>query len=278
MPTAYANATEVKFPPRCIGCDRAHETMHTLQARRGIDLLVLSHFEFIDIPVPVCRRCRRRRRIAGVATYVGVILFVIIGGFIATTFVLNEWKVAGALLGATALVVALGLRVRGDALIQWATLGVTSDWLRGEGKRLRMNFRRELYFADWLSINPGAALDAAPMTAQQFLEENPPMNSPSMNPPIFSRLIPAISLSVTLLLLGGHHWYAVTYRNVYASAVLLLTMFGGLALGGTIYAPLFYSLGARGRQLPVTMKVGSGLCVALGGAVGFYLLFIVYAS
>lgn len=98
-----------------------------------------------------------------------------------------------------------------------------------------------------------------------------------MNPQPFGRLVPAVTLAVMLALLALHHWNVVANRSVYASAVLLLTTIGGLALGGTVYPPLFYSIGRYGRELPSYMKVLGGLCAVGGLAAGLYLLFVVYA-
>jgi len=98
-----------------------------------------------------------------------------------------------------------------------------------------------------------------------------------MNPQTFSRLIPAVTLAVILAMLALHHWNVVANKSVYASAVLVLTPIGGLALGGTVYPPLFYSVGRYGRELPTYLKVLGGLCAAAGLAAGFYLLFVVYA-
>jgi CDP-diglyceride synthetase len=98
-----------------------------------------------------------------------------------------------------------------------------------------------------------------------------------MKPQTFGRLIPAVTLAVILAMLALHHWNVVANKSAYASAVLLLTPIGGLALGGTIYPPLFYSVGRYGRGLPSYLRVFGGLCAAAGLAAGFYLLFIVYA-
>lgn len=93
----------------------------------------------------------------------------------------------------------------------------------------------------------------------------------------FSRLIPAVTLAVVLALLALHHLNVVANKSIYASAVLLLTPVGGLALGGAIYPPLFYSVGRYGRELPSYLKVLGGLCAVAGLAGGLYLLFGVYA-
>jgi hypothetical protein len=166
MPTAYVDASDLRFPQRCSGCDGPVEAIHNLQACRGIDLLVVSYFEFLDVPLPVCRRCKRRRRFVGLATYTGGVLFVLVGGFVATELLLNELKLASAVLGATILIVALGLRIRGDALIERTSLGITADWLKGPGTRLRLTFRRDQYFVSWLGVNQGVAFPSGPMPGQ----------------------------------------------------------------------------------------------------------------
>ena len=53
MPEAYVDAADIRFPKLCIGCDAAPETTHILQARRGIDLIVVGHWEFTDLPIPI---------------------------------------------------------------------------------------------------------------------------------------------------------------------------------------------------------------------------------
>ena len=166
MPAAYVDASDLRFPQRCSGCDGPVEAIHNLQACRGIDLLVVSYFEFLDVPLPVCRRCKRRRRFVGLATYTGGVLFVVVGGFVAMELLLNQLKLASAVLGALILVVALGLRIRGDTLIEWASLGVTAHWLKGAGTRLRLTFRRDQYFVSWLGVNQGAASSSGPMPGQ----------------------------------------------------------------------------------------------------------------
>jgi hypothetical protein len=173
MPSAYVDASDLRFPQRCIRCDGAVEVTHNLRACRGIDLLLVSYFQFLDIPIPVCRHCRRRRRLIGFATYAGAFLFIFAGGFTAVELLSNGWKIASAVLGATILVVALGLRVRGgDALVEWVSLGVAADLLKGDGTRLRLTVRRDQYFASWLSINPGAAISSGPMGGQSPSRRN----------------------------------------------------------------------------------------------------------
>jgi hypothetical protein len=172
MPSAYVDASDVRFPQRCIRCDGAVEVTHNLRVRRGIDLLLVSYFQVLNIPVPVCHQCRRRRRIIGFATYTGAFLFIFVGGFTAMELLMSERKLASAVLGAMILIVALGLRICGDALVEWMTLGVAADWLKGDGTSLRLTFQRDQYFASWLSINPGAAISCGALVGQDPSRRN----------------------------------------------------------------------------------------------------------
>jgi hypothetical protein len=275
MHTAYISGADLQFPARCLGCDDAADTTCDLHAWRGWDLIFLALCESIDIPVPVCRRCRKRRRVAGIATYTVSVLSILVGGYFTMALVVNEWNVAAALLGLNIIAVALVLRWYGDALIQLASLGVTVDWLRGAANRLRLTFTRDGYFAAWLAVNPSAAFSAERVPRVKHVESD--MTEDPEDPLLRSRVLPAGTLAVMLVLLGVHHWYAMANQSVYPVVVLLFATFAGYAAGGTAYPPLFYAAGAHGRHLPLYMKMLAGLCAAGGFAVGMYLLFVTYA-
>jgi hypothetical protein len=117
MPTAYINGADLEFPARCIGCDDAADTTCALHAWRGWDLIFIALWESIDIAVPVCRRRRKQRRVAGIATYTLAMLFILVGGYFTMALVVMEWKLAAAILGLNIIGVALVLRWYGDALI-----------------------------------------------------------------------------------------------------------------------------------------------------------------
>jgi hypothetical protein len=271
MPTAFiARAADVRFPPKCIACDGEPDAMQALELRRGVDLLFVAYWQFAELSAPICRRCKRRRRNAGAAAFTLVLLFVLGGGFAAAELALNDHQTAAGTLAAAIVIVALVWRFRGDALIDWTTLGIRSAWLKGDGVPLRLTFRRDEYFSAWRAANPDASASPAPAQQRKPKEETP------MNLPTFSRAIPAGTLGVSLVLLALHHWNAVANGSVYASGVLLLTMLGGLALGGTIYPPLFFSVGKFGLHLPSYLKWLAGACAAAGLVAGFYLLFAVY--
>jgi hypothetical protein len=267
---AYIDASDVSFPAECIRCSGAPATTHNLSARRGIDLIFVAHWEFLDIPAPVCARCKRRRRIAGIAQTTGVLVFIFGGGLAAMTLVMNEWKAAAAILGAAILIVALVGRIRGDVVLDWFSLGARVDYLRGEGAPLRFQFRRPEYARVWLEANPRAV-----RTRDLLRKPTMTATEPSAAP-VFGRKTPALTLLVSLALLALHHWYAVTQREVYSVLVLLLATVAGLAAGGTVYPPIFYSLGKYGKHLRVGIKVLGGLSAAAGFAIGFILMIKLY--
>lgn len=272
MPAAYIDAANIRFPEVCIGCDAAPETTHILQARRGIDLLIVAHWEFTDLPVRVCRRCKKRRRAAGIVTNAGFILFIIVGGFVGLELALRDMQAAAATLIVVMFTLALVLRWRGDALVEWTTLGVAVDWLKGPGVPLRLTFRSDEYFSAWLRVNPRA--DFSESGARQMRDPKPDV---SVDPLIHSRIIPAASLGVSLALLGLHYRYVGNQDAQYFVPVLILSGVGGLAAGGTVYPPIFYSIGVHGRHLPFYVKAIGALLAIAGFAAGCYLLFVVYA-
>lgn len=275
MPTVYINGTDLQFPASCLGCDDAADTTCDLHAWRGWDLIFIALWETVDIPVPVCRRCRQRRRVAGIATYTVSTLFILVGGYFTMALVFNEWNVAAAILGLNIIAVVLVLRWYGDALIQLASLGVTVDWLKGAGQRLRLTFKRDGYFAAWLAVNASAAFTAEGVPPAKHVESD--VTEKPEDPLLRSRILPAGTLAVMLVLLGLHHWYAMANQSVYPIAVLFLATFAGYAAGGVVYPPLFYAGGAQGRHLPIYMKVLAGLCATGGLSAGGYLLFVTYA-
>jgi hypothetical protein len=203
-------------------------------------------------------------------------LFILVGGYFTMALLFMEWKLAAAILGLNIICVALVLRWYGDALIQLASLGVTVDWLRGAGNRLRLTFKRDEYFAAWLAVNASAVFSAEGGRRAKHVESDVTEHPVIEDPLTRSRVLPAGTLAVMLVLLGAHHWFAMADHSVYPVVVLLFATFAGYAAGGTIYPPLFYAGGAGGRHLPLYMKALGGLFAAGGFAVGMYLLFFVY--
>jgi len=272
MQTAYIEAAHLQFPDRCVRCDRAPVTTHLIDARRTvIDVLWLAYWQFLEIPVPVCLRCKRIRRAGGIALWVGSVVLILAGGFVAMQLVMAEWKVAAGVLGATVLIFCLALRFLGDELLEWTTLGVVIELLKGTSNPLRLRFRRPEFFTAWRDVNPGAA-----SSWQQPLTTESPMTTAATPSSNFSRRTPAISLVATMLLIALHHWWAVTQREMYPKLLLGMFLFGGLAIGGTIYPPLFYSWGKYGTHLPKSLKVLAAVCAAGGFALGFYLMLTLY--
>ena len=92
----------------------------------------------------------------------------------------------------------------------------------------------------------------------------------------FNRLVPLVSFAVTLLLLVLHHRHAVSAGEIYPRFMLFLFSFLGLAAAGSVYPPLFYSVGKYGAHLPTRLKVIAAACALASFGVGLYLMIRVY--
>ena len=68
-------------------------------------------------------------------------------------------------LAAAIIIVALVWRFRGEALVDWSSLGIRAAWLKGDGVPLRLTFRRDEYFSIWLAANPDASRETASRAA-----------------------------------------------------------------------------------------------------------------
>ena len=271
--TAWIHAEDLRFPDRCVGCDAKPTVVHELSAARSYDLLFVAAWEFLDLPVPLCARCARRRRVAGIAYWVLLPLFLLVFTFAAFALQVEGWHVSAALVAAIVVVVMLVARFRGDHLLEWYTIGMRALLLRGKGSRLRLHFRRPEYAATWRLANPRAhasrdAFDQSPLP--------PPMPADSMPPFGFSRTIPALTLAAMLVLLGLHDWNASANRESYPGVVLFLCLTSGLALAGTIHPPLFYAVGKYGTHLPAWKKALAVVFTAAGFATGMWLLLTRY--
>ena len=102
------------------------------------------------------------------------------------------------------------------------------------------------------------------------------MTNAAETPSEFSRITPLVSLLVTILAILWHHQHGVTAGEIYPTLVLFLFLFGGLALAGSIYPPLFYSLGKYGTHLPKSYKVIAAACMFAGCGLGVYVLITLY--
>jgi hypothetical protein len=173
------------------------------------------------------------------------------------------------MLLAAIAILAVAVRWRGDEFIESASLGVTADWLKGPGVPLRLTFRREDYLVAWLRVNPRA--DFSESGARQMRETKPDF---SVDPLIYSRIIPAGSLAVALILIGLHQRYLDARDVEYFVPVVLLSTLGGLAVGGIVYPPIFYAVGVHGRHLPFYMKATAAFLAIAGFAAGCHLLFV----
>jgi hypothetical protein len=270
MTTAYIRADQVRFPARCAGCDAPATTIHELEAKRGYDLLVVAAWEVLDLAVPMCAGCGRRRRVAGIALWTGLVVSILVGGFVAMELRMNDWNASAALLGALVLLLVLVGRFRADHWLEWYTVGLGATLLRGDGMPLRLRFRRPAYAATWRGVNPNAVASRAALTPPTMRTDA------TVQEFTFTRKVPALSLVLMVALLLAHDWNAVANREVYPGVVLFLCVASGLAFAGTVHPPLFYAVGKYGRGLPTWNKVVAVLATVTGFAIGMYLLFARY--
>jgi hypothetical protein len=273
MSPAYIDAADLHFPLRCVGCAAEPAATHSVSARRGYDLLVVAAWEFIDVPVPVCGACKRRRKMLGLLMWIGGPVALLALALVAMIVSINyEQHAIGGVLWGLLFVFAIAMRVRGDALLEWLSLGTRVDYLRGKGTPLRVSFRDPEYAALWRDANPRAVSSRNLLSLQPTMTENTAAAHGS-----FSRTLPAATLAFCVVLLAAHHWYAVSQHEVYSVILLMLATLGGLALGGTLYPPVFYAAGKYGKHLSVGLKVAAGLSAAIGFALGMGALFTVYS-
>jgi hypothetical protein len=271
--TAWIHAEDLRFPDRCAACDGPATVVHELSATRSYDFLVVAAWEFLDLPVPLCATCARRRRLAAIAYWMALPAFILVGAFVAFALQMDGSPVSAAILGALVVAVALLARFRGDDLLEWHSIGVRATLLRGKGSRLRLHFRRAEYAATWRLANPHArdsrsALDEPQLPAAMPADSTPPFG--------FTRTVPALTLAAMLTFLSLHDWNASANRESYPGVVLFLCLTSGLALAGTIHPPLFYAVGKYGTHLPVWKKAVAVLFTAAGFAIGMWLLFVRY--
>ena len=95
-------------------------------------------------------------------------------------------------------------------------------------------------------------------------------------PQTFSRTIPGGTLVAVTILLALHHLYVKTQGEYIAFAMFGLPMLWMLALGGTVYPPVFFSLGKYGQHLPVGLKVVAAVLGLAGFGLAFYLATVLY--
>src|SRR2546426_8667869 len=119
MQTAWVDASDIQFPPECICCGRPATAVHEIQVTRGIDLIVVAYWRFVDIPIPVCEACRRRRRIVGVLSFVGSLVTVLAGIGLAAALAINDWSTAALVVAILVIIVAVAARLWHDDFVEW---------------------------------------------------------------------------------------------------------------------------------------------------------------
>lgn len=267
MPSAYVDASQVSFPSKCPHCGRGAETTCEITARRNLDVFFGAYGLTVTVAVPACRASARRRRMLGAGAFVAENAFIFVGGFLALTLALNERKIAAAIIAGAIVAVAILVRVGADdALLDSWALGVQARRVGGPGTRLRVSFRRDDYFSEWAGTNPGASMSGGAIGWRP-----PSREELEAEPIVFNRVIPAIVLVVVVIAVALHHWYAVNGGHPFVVPLCLLTAAGGLALGGLVYPPVFWSISAHGKRLPMPIKIVGAVFAIAGLAAGFVL-------
>jgi hypothetical protein len=274
VPSVYVDAAQVSFPPKCPHCGQPPEAMRDISAHRLLYSLLSEYVPADSIAVPVCRTGARRRKRLGVIALVGGIAFIFVGGFFTMALVFAGHKIEAAILGGAILVLAaLGRTGWDDALLDSWVLGVRARRVRGPGTRLRLTIRRDEYFSEWAATNPAASATAG---AIGWRPPPPPVEVDSgPDVLVYSRIIPAIMLLASIVVVALHHWYAVNGGHPFVVGICLITAAGALALGGVVYPPVFWSIGVYGKHLPLPTKI-AGALLAIAGLAGGFLLVISY--
>ena len=81
---------------------------------------------------------------------------------------------------------------------------------------------------------------------------------------------------VVTILLSRCTMVAMSAGEYYPTFLLFLFSFLGVAAAGSVYPPLFYSIGKYGAHLPTRLKVIAALCAISTFALGMYVLFTIY--
>ena len=92
----------------------------------------------------------------------------------------------------------------------------------------------------------------------------------------FGRALPFGTLVTVSVLLFLHHLYVRSQGEYFPVAMFGLPMLWMLALGGTVYPPVFYALGKYGKRMPVSLKVFAAALGLAGFAVAFAVAMILY--
>src|SRR5260221_7407483 len=250
MPSAYVDAAQITFPPKCPHCGQLPDAVREITAHRLRDAVLGEYVPALTVTIPACRASVRRRKRLGAITVVAELALILLGGFLTMALVMDGHRIEAAILGAQILVVVALARTGRDAeLLDWWVLGVRARRVSGPGVRLHVSMRRDAYFSEWASVNPGASTSGG---AIGWRPPPPPPEDPNapLDPIIYNRTIPAIALVVSAVTVALHHWYAVNGGHVFLAPLCLLTAVGGLAIGGGVFSPLVWVCRAPRGGLP----------------------------
>jgi hypothetical protein len=96
MPSAYIDAGQVAFPPKCPHCRQPAEATREISAYRLRDAVLETYTPAVSFTVPVCRgRARRRKRLGAIAL-VAELALILLGGFLTMVLVMDGHKTEAA--------------------------------------------------------------------------------------------------------------------------------------------------------------------------------------
>jgi hypothetical protein len=155
--TVRMEASDLRFPDCCAACDSAPEVTYDLRAERGVDLVAFSFAQWLDLPLPLCGACRRRRRLAGVVGALGLVATLAAIFFLPIVLTGDNVSTELALAMAIAILgLAILYRWRAHPVTDWKVLGLRARLLKLDSAFVELRFRRSAYFLRWAELNRGA--------------------------------------------------------------------------------------------------------------------------
>lgn len=130
-------------PAICVGCEAPATHLRPILARRGYDALIGHHFVVRKVLIPVCQRCRTKRRIAGALVFaipLAPLALSIVVGIYLNAGDINEVVIAACAIAI--LIPALLVANFGYRLADYATLGLSLGSLDATHARVPLRLRR----------------------------------------------------------------------------------------------------------------------------------------
>lgn len=130
-------------PATCVGCDAPATHLRPIVARRGYHALIGHYFVVRKVLIPVCQRCRTKRRIAGALVF--AIPLAASPLIIGIGIYLKVGAINGVVIAACAIAIlipALLVANFGYRLADYATFGLSLGSLDATHARVPLRLRR----------------------------------------------------------------------------------------------------------------------------------------